>query len=57
MAAATTEPPHLAADLKALYLSTVASQWRPLAKQAVRQRQAPADYLAQLVRISAQVDR
>ena len=32
-------PPHLAADLKTLCLSTVASQWRPLAEQAVRQRQ------------------
>ena len=37
--------------MKALYLSTVASQWRPLAEQAVRQRQAPADYLAQLVHL------
>ena len=44
MATAIAEPPHLTADLKALYLSTVASQWRPLAEQAARQRQAPADY-------------
>ena len=51
MATAIAEPPHLTADLKALYLSTVASQWRPLAEQAARQRQAPADYLAQLVHL------
>ena len=43
--------PHLAADLKALRLSTVAAQWQPLAEQAVRQRQTPADYLAQLVHL------
>ena len=34
MAAAIAEPPHLAADLKALHLSTVAAQWQPLAEQA-----------------------
>ena len=51
MATAIAEPPHLTADLRALYLSTVASQWRPLAEQAARQRQAPADYLAQLVHL------
>ena len=51
MAAAITEPPHLAADLKALRLSTVAAQWQPLAEQAVRQRQTPADYLAELVHL------
>jgi len=34
MATAIAELPHLAADLKALYLSTVASQWRPPAEQA-----------------------
>ena len=51
MATAIAEPPHLTADLKALYLSTVASQWRRLAEQAARQRQAPADYLAQLVHL------
>ena len=32
-------------------LSTVAAQWRRLAEQAARQRQAPADYLAQLVHL------
>ena len=51
MATAIAEPPHLTADMKALYLSTVASQWRRLAEQAARQRQAPADYLAQLVHL------
>ena len=40
--------PALAADLKTLCLSTIATQWRPLAEQATRQRQTPADYLAQL---------
>ena len=51
MAAAIAEPPHLAADLKVLRLSTVASQWQPLAEQAVRQRQTPAGCLAQLVHL------
>ena len=51
MATATVEPPQLAADLKTLCLSTVATQWRPLAEQAARQHQAPADYLAQLVHL------
>ena len=57
MAAAIAEPPHLAADLKALCLSTVAAQWQPLAEQAVRQRQAPADYLAQLVHLEVTARR
>ena len=43
MAAPIAEPPHLAADLKTLCLSTITAQWRPLAEQAIRQRQAPAD--------------
>ena len=51
MAAAIAEPPHLETDLKTLCLSTVATQWRPLAEQATRQRQPPADYLAQLVHL------
>lgn len=51
MATAIAEPPHLATDLKTLYLSMVASQWRPLAEQAPCQRQAPADYLAQLMHL------
>ena len=57
MAAAIAEPPHLAADLKALCLSTVAAQWQPLAEQAVRQRQGPADYLAQLVHLEVAARR
>ena len=51
MAAPMVEPPHLATDLKTLCLSTVGAHWRPLAEQATRQRQAPADYLAQLVHL------
>ena len=51
MATAIVEPPHLETDLKTLCLSTVGAQWRPLAEQAARQRQAPADYLAQLVHL------
>ena len=57
MATAIAEPPHLAADLKVLRLSTVASQWQPLAEQAVRQRQTPADYLAQLVHLEVTARR
>ena len=57
MAAAIAEPSHLAGDLKALRLSTVAAQWQPLAEQAVRQRQAPADYLAQLVHLEVTARR
>ncbi len=49
MAAAIVVPAHLASDLKALHLSTVAAQWRSHAERPVRQRQTPADYLAQLV--------
>ena len=50
MATAIVEPPHLAVDLKVLRLSTVASQWQPLAEQAVRQRPRghPADHGQQL---------
>ena len=51
MATPMAEPPHLAADLKTLCLSTMAAQWRPLAEQATRARQAPADYLAQLAHL------
>ena len=57
MAATIAEPPHLAADLKALRLSTVAAQWQPLAEQAVRQRQMPADYLAQLMHLEVTARR
>ena len=51
MATPMAEPPHLAANLKTLCLSTMAAQWRPLAEQATRARQAPADYLAQLAHL------
>ena len=37
MATAIVEPPHLAADLKTLCLSSIAAQWRLLAEQATRQ--------------------
>ncbi len=57
MATTIAEPPHLAADLKALRLSTVAAQWQPLAEQAVRQRQTPADYLAQLAHLEVTARR
>ena len=51
MAAPIAEPPHLATDLKTLCLSTIAAEWQPLAEQATRQRQPPADYLAQLAHL------
>ena len=51
MATPMAEPPHLVANLKTLCLSTMAAQWRPLAEQATRARQAPADYLAQLAHL------
>ena len=54
MATTIAEPPHLAADLKTLCLSTIGAQWRLLAEQAARQRQAPADYLAQLVHLEVE---
>lgn len=37
--------------MKVLHLSAVAARWQPLAEQAVRQRQTPAEYLAQLVHL------
>ena len=36
MAATIAEPPHLETDMRALCLSTIATQWRPLAEQATR---------------------
>ena len=51
MTTTSIEPRHLETDLKTLCLPTIAAQWRPLAEQAARQRQAPADYLAQLVHL------
>ena len=38
-------------DLKTLCLATMATEWRPLAAQATRERQPPAEYLAQLVHL------
>ena len=51
MTVAVPEPPHLVTDLKTLCLATMATEWRPLAAQATRERQPPAEYLAQLVHL------
>ena len=48
---AVPEPPHLVTDLKTLCLATMATEWRPLAAQATRECQPPAEYLAQLVHL------
>ena len=45
------EPPHLVADLRSMYLSTMASQWRRVAEQARSKRQPHAEYLADLARL------
>jgi DNA replication protein DnaC len=45
------EPPHLVNDLKSLYLTSMASQWRRLAEQARGKRQPHGEYLADLVRL------
>ena len=45
------EPPYLVADLKSLYLSSMASQWRPLAERARTERQGHAEFLADLARL------
>ena len=45
------EPPHLVADLKSMYLTSMASQWRRLAEEARSKRQPHAEYLADLVRL------
>jgi DNA replication protein DnaC len=45
------EPPHLVADLKSMYLTSMASQWRRLAEEAHGKRQPHAEYLADLVRL------
>ena len=36
------EPPHLVADLKSMYLTSMASQWRRLAEEARSKRQPHA---------------
>ena len=51
MTAAVPEPPHLVTDLRTLCLATMATEWRPLAARAARERQPPAEYLAQLVHL------
>ena len=50
-AVAVPEPAHLVTDLKTLCLATMTAEWRPLAAQATRERQPPAEYLAQLVHL------
>jgi len=45
------EPPHLAADLKSMYLTSMASQWRRLAEEARSKRQPHVEYLADLARL------
>ena len=45
------EPPHLVADLKSMYLTSMASQWRRLAEEARSKRQPHAEYLADLARL------
>ena len=45
------EPPHLVTDLKSMYLTSMASQWRRLAEDARSKRQPHAEYLADLARL------
>ena len=51
MTVAVPEPAHLVTDLKTLCLATMATEWRPLAAQATRERQPPAEHLAQVVHL------
>ena len=50
-AAKIPEPPHLVADLKTLYLATMAAQWRHVAEGAKSKRVPHAEYLAQLAHL------
>lgn len=45
------EPPHLVADLRSMYLSSMASEWERLAETARSKRQPHAEYLADLARL------
>jgi len=45
------EPPHLVTDLRSMYLTSMASQWRRLAEDARSKRQPHAEYLADLARL------
>ena len=49
-----SEPAHLAGDLKTLFLSTVASHWEAMARDARKQRLSHVDYLADLMRIEVE---
>ena len=46
-----TEPAHLAADLKELKLPSVLSHWARLSEEALRKRQPPQEYLADLMHV------
>jgi DNA replication protein DnaC len=46
---AISEPAHLAVDLKELKLPSVAALWARLAEEALRKRQVPQEYLADLM--------
>ena len=45
------EPPHLCADLRALKLPTIGSQWQRLAAIAAKERQPHPEYLADLMHL------
>ena len=55
--AAVAEPPQLAADCTTLGLSTVAAHWARLATDASRRRQAPPEYLADLLSLEVAARR
>ena len=44
MATTIAEPPHLAADLKTLCLSTIGAQWRLLAEPPASDRRRPTTW-------------
>lgn len=51
------EPPHLAADMKAIGLPAVAQHWERLAAEAGRKRQSHPEYLADLLHLEVQQRR
>lgn len=48
---AIQEPPHLVADLKSLYLKSMASAWKQQVQRARSARQGDAEFLADLARL------
>ncbi len=50
------EPPHLSADLKTLFLSTVGQNWERMAQEAKRRRQGHVEYLADLMSLEVTND-